>query len=110
MGEFLVGKHTKEDKEKIRIYKAVAKRAQNENELLEMEFLSNRDVLAAFEAIVSEGQELVPEEQELVPEENVPETAGAPEETPGSDGQAGGEPETAPVAETEGVTEDADIS
>ncbi len=59
VGEFLVGKHSGEDKEKIRIYKAAVKRAMNENDLLEMEFLNNRDVLAAFEAIVSEGQELV---------------------------------------------------
>lgn len=56
IGEFLVGKHAKN--EKIRIYKAAAGKAKNENELLEMEFLSNRDVLAAFEAIVSEGQEI----------------------------------------------------
>lgn len=56
MGEFLVGKHAKN--EKIRIYRAAVGKAKNENELLEMEFLSNRDVLAAFEAIVSEGQEI----------------------------------------------------
>ena len=64
VGEFLVGgHHSKGEREKIRIYKAAVKRAQNENDLLEMEFLSNRDVLAAFEAIVSEGQELGSESQ-----------------------------------------------
>ncbi len=59
MGEFLVGKHRHEDKEKIRIYKAAVKRAKTENDWLNMEFLNNKDVLAAFEAIVSEGNELV---------------------------------------------------
>ena len=62
VGEFLVGGHAKEQREKIRIYKAAVRRAQSENDLLEMEFLNNRDVLAAFEAIVSEGQELVPDD------------------------------------------------
>lgn len=62
VGEFLVGKRRSE-KEKIKIYKSVVKRAKNENELLEMEFLSNRDILAAFEAIVSEGQEMLPDEK-----------------------------------------------
>ena len=67
MGEFLVGKHSGQ-KEKIRIYKAAVRRAMNENDLLEMEFLNNRDVLAAFEAIVSEGQELVSGESGTVTE------------------------------------------
>ena len=58
MGEFLVGRHSKPEKEKIRIYKATAKKTKNVNELLDMEFLSNRDVLEAFEAIIAEGQEM----------------------------------------------------
>ncbi len=58
VGEFLVGHHNREEKEKIRIYKAAVKKALNENDLLEMEFLSNRDVLAAFEEIVTDGQKL----------------------------------------------------
>ncbi|HBI53071.1 MAG TPA: hypothetical protein DDX72_09880 [Ruminococcaceae bacterium] len=71
MGEFLVGKHGRS--EKIRIYKAAVGKAKNENELLEMEFLSNRDVLAAFEAIVSEGQELsAPPEENAEPQETGP--------------------------------------
>ena len=55
VGEFLVGK---KKNEKIKIYKAAAKKAKSENELLEMEFLSNRDVLAALEEIVARGQEM----------------------------------------------------
>lgn len=61
MGEFLVGKHSRSEKEKIRIYRATAKKTKNVNELLDMEFLSNRDVLEAFEAIIAEGQEMVGE-------------------------------------------------
>ena len=81
VGEFLVGKHAgKPEKEKIRIYKATAKKAKNVNELLDMEFLSNRDVLEAFEAIIAEGQEITavkpedPEEPETVPDEDAPDT------------------------------------
>lgn len=62
MGEFLVGRHSKPEKEKIRIYRAAAKKTKNVNELLDMEFLSNRDVLEAFEAIIAEGQEMVQQE------------------------------------------------
>ncbi len=61
VGEFLVGKHgTKAEREKIRIYKAAVRNIKTQNDLLDMEFLSNKDVLAAFEAIVSEGQEMIP--------------------------------------------------
>lgn len=59
MGEFLTG-HGKH--EKIKIYKAAAKKPKAENGLLEMEFLSNRDILAEFEAIVAEGVEIMPDE------------------------------------------------
>ncbi len=93
VGEFLVGRHTHGDKEKIRIYKAAVKRAQSENDLLEMEFLSNRDVLAAFEAIVSEGQELTSESKAEDADDD-----GDEAETTGKTG------------ETEGGTENADIS
>lgn len=61
MGEFLVGKKHSE-KEKIRIYKSAAKKAKAENNLLEMEFLSNKDILAEFEEIVALGQDIAPEE------------------------------------------------
>ncbi len=62
MGEFLVGRHRSE-KEKIRIYRAAVKKTKNINELLDMEFLSNNDVLEALEAIIAEGQEILPEEK-----------------------------------------------
>ena len=58
VGEFLVGKHNRAEKEKIRIYRSAVKKTKNVNELLDMEFLSNRDVLEAFEAIIAEGQEM----------------------------------------------------
>lgn len=113
VGEFLVGRHTHGDREKIRIYKAAVKRAQNENDLLEMEFLSNRDVLAAFEAIVSEGQELTSDsfideddDDEAAGETFIPESEAerAVSETQNADnsGQS--------ADETEGGTENADIS
>ena len=108
VGEFLVGRNTKGDREKIRIYKAAAKRARSENDLLEMEFLSNRDVLAAFEAIVSEGQELVPDSGDTAAPADDSDD-GITDETPVSS-----EEDTAPVTDTdvitEGNTEDADIS
>ena len=100
VGEFLVGRHTRGDREKIRIYKAAVKRAQNENDLLEMEFLSNRDVLAAFEAIVTEGQELG--------------TEGSGEADNDDSGKAPAQESGAEITgtseETEGRTENADIS
>lgn len=68
MGEFLVGKkHT--EKEKIRIYKSVAKKAEDENSLLEMEFLSNKDILAEFEEIVALGKDISGENEEAKEEE-----------------------------------------
>lgn len=103
MGEFLVGRH-KNEREKIKIYKSVVKRAKNENELLEMEFLSNRDVLAAFEAIISEGQEMVPEENA----ENAETTAGA-ENIPenGNDDAADAEPAPDVTDDTDKPAEEA---
>ncbi len=74
MGEFLVGKHRHEEREKIRIYKAAVKRARTENDWLDMEFLNNKDVLAAFEAIINEGNELVGAD-EGSGDENADETA-----------------------------------
>ncbi|MGN0588145.1 MAG: Rnf-Nqr domain containing protein [Ruminiclostridium sp.] len=68
MGEFLVGKkHT--EKEKIRIYKSAAKKAEDENSLLEMEFLSNKDILAEFEEIVALGKDISGENEEAKEEE-----------------------------------------
>ena len=102
VGEFLVGGHARENREKIRIYRAAAKRARNENDLLEMEFLNNRDVLAAFEAIVSEGQELVPDDLPSVTDE---------ENTDVPDGNGGAADETA--GENDGMedsTEDGSVS
>ena len=55
MGEFLVGRKRGE---KIRIYRAAAKKAKSENDLLDMDFLSNRDIVAALEEIVAQGQEM----------------------------------------------------
>lgn len=108
VGEFLVGRHSREEREKIRIYKAAVKRARNENDLLEMEFLSNRDILAAFEAIVSEGQELVSDNAGSA------EDAGVEQETADDAPEAGddapGEVRAAAETETEEGTEDADIS
>ncbi len=79
MGEFLVGKHKaereKSSKEKIRIYRTAIKKTKNINELLDMEFLSNRDVLEAFEAIIAEGQEMVPDNEEGAGEDVAEETA-----------------------------------
>ena len=72
MGEFLVGGKHREEREKIRIYRAAVKRTRNVSELLDMEFLSNRDVLEAFEAIVAEGQEMVPD---ISPDVEVPPNA-----------------------------------
>ncbi len=84
MGEFLVGRHNKPEKEKIRIYKATAKKARNVNELLDMEFLSNRDVLEAFEAIIAEGQEMTgkPGEPENAGSGEEPETPAAADDSP----------------------------
>ncbi len=80
MGEFLVGKHRNEaeksGKEKIRIYRSAVKKTKNINELLDMEFLSNRDVLEAFEAIIAEGQEMVPDNKDKTGQDEQP----APEE------------------------------
>lgn len=68
MGEFLVGKkHT--EKEKIRIYKSAVKKAEDENTLLEMEFLSNKDILAEFEEIVALGKDISGENKEAKEEE-----------------------------------------
>ncbi len=78
MGEFLVGRHNRPEKEKIRIYKATAKKTKNVNELLDMEFLSNRDVLEAFEAIIAEGQEMTAKPGEEAAETG--ESAGEPAE------------------------------
>ena len=83
IGEFLVGKRARS--EKIRIYKAAAGKAKNENELLEMEFLSNRDVLAAFEAIVNEGQEI---------ENNAANSEPAEEPNPADSGESGEKEDT----------------
>lgn len=58
IGEFLVGKTKTTQTEKIKIYKTAAKKAKIENELLELEFLSNDDILEEFAAIVAEGAEI----------------------------------------------------
>lgn len=68
MGEFLVGKKHSE-KEKIKIYKSAAKKAEDENTLLEMEFLSNKDILAEFEEIVALGKDISGENNEAKEEE-----------------------------------------
>lgn len=68
MGEFLVGKKHSE-KEKIKIYKSAAKKAEDENTLLEMEFLSNKDILAEFEEIVASGKDISGENNEAKEEE-----------------------------------------
>lgn len=60
MGEFLIGKHKTE---KIKIYKAAAKKAKQENSLLDLEFLSNKDILDEFAAIVAEGEEMLSPEK-----------------------------------------------
>jgi len=95
MGEFLVGRHSKSEKEKIKIYRAAAKKTKNVNELLDMEFLSNRDVLEAFEAIIAEGNDMTaPEQAEEEPApakedaetEEIPADSGETEDSPdGSD-------------------------
>lgn len=86
MGEFLIGKHKTE---KIKIYKAAAKKAKQENSLLDLEFLSNKDILDEFAAIVAEGEEMLsiekPTEEKAEAdseeqEENKPAEAG--EESP----------------------------
>ena len=68
MGEFLVGKKHSE-KEKIKIYKSAAKKAEDENTLLEMEFLSNKDILAEFEEIVALGKDISGDNNEAKEEE-----------------------------------------
>ena len=65
-----------------------------------MEFLSNRDVLAAFEAIVTEGQELGTEGSGEADDDDSGK-APAPESGAEITGTSG---------ETEGRTENADIS
>ncbi len=85
MGEFLVGKHSRAEKEKIKIYRAAAKKTKNVNELLDMEFLSNRDVLEAFEAIIAEGQEMVGEKSAEETEQADPEAAPAEAEIPSAE-------------------------
>ena len=96
MGEFLVGKHRNEkdknEKEKIKIYRTTIKKTKNINELLDMEFLSNRDVLEAFEAIIAEGQELT--------EEN-----GKKDAASVNDAEPETEPGTAPAAVAAGESE-----
>ena len=87
MGEFLIGKHKTE---KIKIYKAAAKKAKQENSLLDLEFLSNKDILDEFAAIVAEGEEM------LSPERKV--------EKPEESGEEG--KETAEIAEDNSVTAD----
>lgn len=78
-----------------------------------MEFLSNRDVLAAFEAIVSEGQELTSDsfideddDDEAAGETFIPESeaerAVSETQNANNSGQS--------ADETEGGTENADIS
>ena len=68
MGEFLIGKHKTE---KIKIYKAAAKKAKQENSLLDLEFLSNKDILDEFAAIVAEGEEMLsPERKAEKPEDS----------------------------------------
>ncbi len=69
MGEFLVGKNKTTQTEKIKIYKTAAKKAKMENELLELEFLNNDDILEEFAAIVAEGAEIDTEKPDEASEE-----------------------------------------
>ena len=72
MGEFLIGKHKTE---KIKIYKAAAKKAKQENSLLDLEFLSNKDILDEFAAIVAEGEEMLSPEKKSGEADETAETA-----------------------------------
>lgn len=105
MGEFLVGRHSKAEKEKIKIYRAAAKKAKNVDELLDMEFLSNRDVLEAFEAIIAEGQEMGAEEKPEDPEEEQ-----SPEEIPADRQETDENSENTDIGNTTEESGNGDIS
>ncbi len=79
MGEFLIGKHKTE---KIKIYKAAAKKAKQENSLLDLEFLSNKDILDEFAAIVAEGEEMLSPEKKSGEADETAENAENAEENP----------------------------
>ena len=87
VGEFLVGKHGRAaEREKIRIYKAAVRNIKAHEGLLDMEFLSNKDILAEFEAIVSEGQEMLSGEDTGAPDDaEVKEADGTAKESENGD-------------------------